>query len=270
MELHNKNVVVTGGSQGIGEQIAAAFSSAGANVLVVARSAEKLAAVASRINGQFFTADLTSPTDLDTLVDRSIEVLGHIDVWVNNAGIETTDAFVATPREDLRLLTRLNYEAPLLLTQDVARHMLERGSGHIVQMSSVAATIPFPGLTAYAGSKAGLTGFTESLRLELADTPINLTIVAPGPVDTDMWDRLDTGQGYQAPALKRFRQLQFLPKIDPEKLAVATVDAVAKNKRFLRVPARYSIYHMLNNAPRRMVEVAMTGVKLATPKISAP
>lgn len=267
MGLQNKNVVVTGGSQGIGEHIATAFSQAGANVLVIARSAEKLAAVASRIKGQSLTADLTDPNDLDSLVVRSIEVLGHIDVWVNNAGIETKDAFVATARPDVRQLARLNFEAPLLLTHDVANHMLERGGGHIVQMSSVAATIPFPGLSAYAGSKAGLTNFTESLRLELAQTPINLTVVAPGPVDTDMWDRLDTPDSYQAPALKRFRQLQFLPKIDPQKLADATVDAVVKNKRFVRVPARYGLYHMLNNAPRRMVEMAMTGVNLPTPAV---
>lgn len=265
MELQNKNVVVTGGSQGIGAEIAAAFSEAGATVLIIARSEEKLAAVASRIGAQYFTADLTDQSDLDTLVARSIDVLGHVDVWVNNAGVETRDGFVDTPREDIRQLCRLNFEAPLLLTHDVANHMVARGGGHIVQMSSVAGVIPFPGLSAYAGTKAGLTNFTESLRMELARTPINLTVVAPGPVDTEMWDRLDTADAYQAAALKRFRQLQFLPKVDPKKLAAATVEAVAKDKRFLRVPARYGMYHMLNNAPRRMVELAMTGVKLPPP-----
>jgi len=149
-----------------------------------------------------------------------------------------------------------------MLTRDVLDHMLARGSGHIVQMSSVAGSIPFPGLSAYAGSKAGLTGFTESLRLELADSPVQLTVVAPGPVDTDMWDRLDTPDSYQEAALKRFRQLQFLPKLAPEKIAEATVAGVVAEKRFVRLPARYNMYHMLNNAPRRLVEVAMTGVKL--------
>jgi len=266
MELQNKNVVVTGASQGIGEKIAEAFAARGANVMVVARSADKLAVVAKRIGGHYLTTDLSTAVGVDGIVDRCVGALGHIDVWVNNAGVETTDSFVSTDRNDVRFLARLNFEAPMMLTHDVINHMLGRGAGHVVQMSSVAGAIPFPGLTAYAGTKAGLTNFTESLRLELSGTNIGLTVVAPGPVDTAMWDRLDTGAGYGEPALRRFRQMQFLPKIEPSKVAIATVDAVATGKRYVRLPARYGMYHMLNNAPRRMVEAAMTGVKLPPPQ----
>ena len=77
-----------------------------------------------------------------------------------------------------------------------------------------------------------------------------------------MWDRLDTTDSYQAPALARFRRLQFLPKIGPDKIAAATVDAVVGGKRHVRLPARFGMYHMLNNAPRRLVEVALAGVKM--------
>ena len=171
---------------GIGEKMADEFAQAGATVLVIARSADKLQVVADRVGGHALTADLSTAEGVDGLVDRCVDVLGHIDVWVNNAGVETTDAFASTPRGEVRQLARLNFEAPLMLTHDVVNHMLGRDEGHIVQLSSVAGAIPFPGLTAYAGSKAGVTNFTESLRLELADTPINLTIVAPGPVDTAM------------------------------------------------------------------------------------
>ena len=269
MDLQNKNVVITGASMGIGEKMADAFASAGANVLVIARSADKLAAVAERIGGQSMTADLSTVDGVDGLVDKCVETLGHVDVWVNNAGIETSDAFVTTDRGVVRNLLRVNLEAPMLLTHDVVNHMLDRGEGHIVQVSSVAGAMPFPGLTAYAGSKAGLTNFTESLRIELAATPIKFTIVAPGPVDTAMWDRLDTSGSYQAPALKRFRQLQFLPKAKPDKIASATVEAVKKGKRFVRLPARFGMYHMLNNAPARLVETALTGVKLPLPQKSS-
>ncbi|MFT4597189.1 MAG: short-subunit dehydrogenase [Paracrocinitomix sp.] len=269
MELQNKNVVITGASMGIGEKLAEAFAAAGANVLVVARSIDQLQAVAKRIGGHSLTADLSTAEGVDDLVDRCLEAIGHIDVWINNAGIETSDAFVTTDRNVVRTLARLNFEAPLMLTHDVVNHMLGRGQGHVVQISSVAGAIPFPGLTAYAGSKAGLTSFTESLRLELADTPVNLTVVAPGPVDTAMWARLDTGDSYQAPALKRFRMLQFLPKIKPEKIAASTVAAVQKEKRFVRLPARFGAYHMLNNAPSRLVEIAMTGVKMPLPSTSS-
>ena len=193
MDLDARNVVVTGGSQGIGEQVAKEFADAGANVLLVARSESKLAAVAQAIGGSYLVADLTDQTTVDQLFDRCVEALGSVDVLVNNAGIETNEAFVNVDPEAIRTLARLNFEAPLLLTQQAARYMMARGSGHIVQMSSVAATIPFPGLAAYAGSKAGITNFTESLRLELAGTGVNFTVVSPGPVDTDMWDRLEDG-----------------------------------------------------------------------------
>ena len=264
MDLTEKNVVITGASQGIGAKLAEHFSAAGANVMLIARSADKLAALAERLDGHWIEADLSEAANVDGLVDRCVDQLGHIDVWVNNAGVETQDAFANTQRDVIRVVARLNFEAPLMLTRDVLPHMVERGSGHIVQMSSVAGVIPFPGLTAYAGTKAGLTNFTESLRIELAGTGIGLTVVAPGPVDTAMWDRVEGADAYPAPALKRFRHLLFLPKVSPDKIAAATVAAVTKGERFVRIPARFGAYHMLNNAPRRMVAMALVGVKLPT------
>ena len=269
MELNGSKVVITGGSQGIGESIARAFAAQGAEVLLVARSAAKLRTLASEIGGTYLVADLTLQSAVDRLVDDAITALGHVDVWINNAGVETDEAFVNVGVDELRRISRLNFEAPMILTRNVVRHMMERGSGHVVQMSSVAGVIPFPGLTAYAGTKAGVTHFTESLRLELAKTNIGFTIVAPGPVDTDMWDRLDTGEGYTTGALKRFAQLQFLPKLSPDKIAGATVAAVRSNKAHVRMPARYGTYHQLNNLPRRLVTNALMGVDL-TPTLNDP
>lgn len=266
MELHEAKVVVTGGSQGIGAAMAEAFAQHGADVLVVARSADKLEAVAERIGGSYLVADLTEQSDVDGLFAKCIEQLGFIDVLVNNAGLETHEPFAELPRNTARTLARLNYEAPLLLTRDVLPHMLERGSGHIVNMSSLAGTIAWPGLAAYCGSKAGITNFTETLRMELKGTGIGLTVVAPGPVDTDMWERLDTN-AYVAPALKRFRRLGFLPELDPTEVAAEVVRAVAEDKPHVRPAKRYRGYHMLNNAPRRVVRTALTGVKLPPPRV---
>lgn len=263
MELLGSRVVITGASNGIGRQIAREFASRGAQVLGVARSADKLADMASETGGDFLVADLLDETDVDSLIGRCIDRLGGIDILVNNAGMETNDAFSEIPRSDIRRLSRLNFEAVMLLTRDVLPSMLDRGSGHIVQLSSVAGAIPFPGLTAYAGTKAGVTNFTESLRVELQGSGIGLTVVAPGPVSGDMWDRLENvDTPYPTLALKRFKQLGFLPKVDPKDLAGKVADAVEGNKRFVRDPARYAGYHMLNNAPRRLVEAALTGVKL--------
>lgn len=261
MEIAGANVVITGGSQGIGEAIADAFAAAGAHVLVVARSEDKLRAVADRVGGDLLVADLTDPTDVDGLVDRCVERLGRIDVWVNNAGLETTDALVNIDVDHLRTVARLNFEAPVVLTRNVTRHMLGNGRGRIVQMSSVAGALPFPGVSTYAGTKAGLTHFTESLRREMAGTGVDFVVVSPGPVDTDMWDRLED-EAYPAPALRRFRQMFFLPKITREQVADVTVAAVARDKPFARIPARFNTYHWFNNAPRRMLTAALVGVDL--------
>lgn len=267
MNLAGKNVVITGASQGLGAAMAAAFSNHGCQVLAVARSEEKLAAVAQRVGGRYLVADLLSESDVDGLVDRCVAELGHIDVWVNNAGVETSDAYVRVEPGDIRNLSRLNLEAPMMLTRHVLPHMVSRGSGHIVNMSSLAGTIPWPGLAAYCGSKAGLTNFSETLRIELRGSGVGITVVAPGPVATDMWNRLNSGdRQYVAPAIKRFRQMGFLAKVEPESVANSVVKAVAEGKPWVRPAARYQGYHILNNAPRRIVRIALTGVKLPLPK----
>lgn len=262
MDLQGKNVVITGGSAGIGAGLAEGFAERGAHVLVAARSEDKLKAVADRFVGDYIVTDLTDADQVDAFVPACLDKLGHIDVFVNNAGIETSESFASTNRDDIRTLARLNFEAPLLLTRDVLPHMLQRNSGHIVQLASVAGAIPFPGLAAYSGSKAGLTNFTETLRIELKGTDIGLTVVSPGPVLTEMWDRLDNdGKPFAAAGLTRFRRLGFLPKLSVEKLVGATIDAVENDKRFVRLPKRYGGYHALSNAPRRLVEGALLGVK---------
>jgi short-subunit dehydrogenase len=260
MDLNGKHVVITGGSAGIGARTAHAFGEQGCRVLVAARSEDRLRAVADRMVGDHIVADFTDPDDVDSFVARCLDRLGHIDVFVNNAGVETSTSFAATNREEIRSIARLNFEATLLLTRDVLPHLLERGSGHIVQLASIAGAIPFPGFAAYAGTKAGITNFTETLRLELKGTGVDFTVVSPGPTDTEMWSRLENDdRPFTAVGLKRFRQLGFLPKLSPDQIADAIVDAVLQEKRFVRMPKRYGAFHLLSNAPRRLVEGTLIG-----------
>ncbi len=270
MELSGRNVVVTGASQGIGEQLALECAARGAKVLVAARSADRLEALARRIDGIALSVDLTVDDQIDGFISACLDRLGHIDVLINNAGLDTDRAFVELDHETIRAVTRLNLEATMILTRDAARHMTRRGSGHIVNLSSVAGTVPFPGLTAYAGTKAGITNFTESLRVELDGTGVDLTLVAPGPTDTAMWDRVEgSPTAYPEPALRRLRRLLFLPKLQPERVARATADAIERRRRFVRLPRRYALFHMLENAPRRLAEATLFGVHL-TPPVPAP
>ena len=262
MELSGRNVVVTGGSQGIGEEIAAQFAAAGANVLVVARNQGHLAAVADRIGGDYLVADLTKESEVDRLIPVCLERLGRIDVLVNNAGIEDSDAFVHVDRSRLRAIARLNFEAAVLLTRDVLPHMLQRGEGHLVQMSSITGAITFPGAVAYGGTKAGLTHMAEGLRDELEGAGIGITVVAPGPVDTDMWNRVEDNEGYTLPVLRRLQSLHLVAKVSPEAVARDVVRAVQSERPHVRPGRVYGPMHVLNNLGRRMTRLALTGVKL--------
>lgn len=267
MNIEGARVVVTGASQGIGRGLALEFARRGATVLGVARNEAALAELSSLTGGSHLVADLSDAAQVDDLVARCIAALGGIDIFVNNAGVETNEPFVRVDPSEIRFLARLNFETPLVLTRHVLAHMMDAGRGHIVQMSSVIGAGAFPGMAAYAGSKAGLTNFTETLRLELAaHREIGLTVVAPGPVTTEMWDRVDRDDAWSAPALRRFRIIGFLPKISPDPLVRQVVNAVAKGKPWVRPKARYQIFHILDNAPRRMVRLSLLGVRLGSPR----
>lgn len=263
VKLRDATVVITGGSQGIGERLAECFAAEGAKVLLVARSQDKLRAVAERTGADWLVADLGVEADVDALVPRCIERLGHVDVWVNNAGLDTYDAFVHLEPGQIRALARVNFEAPLMLTRAALGHMVDRGRGHVVQISSVVHAAPFPSMAAYAGSKAGLTNFTETLRLEFRNMRgIGFTVAAPGPVVTEMWSKVEDDSSWGAPALRRFGRLMFLPKVDPKTFARSVVRAVRREKAFVRPKKRFLVMHMPNNLPRRIAQAALIGVRM--------
>jgi len=262
MNLNGKHVVITGGSRGIGAAMGRAFARQGARVLVAARSVDALQHLASQIDGEFLPVDLTDDKQVDGFVTGCLRKLGHIDVFVNNAGLENSKAFVDEDRDLIRQILRVNLEVPALLIRDVLPHLMERPEAHVVHVSSVAGTLTFPGLSVYGASKAGLTQLHEGIRMELRDTSVGFTLAAPGPVHSEMWDRIDAGSQYASPAIRRFERLLSLPKVTPDQVAADIVAAVEEGCAHVRGPLRYAPYHMLNNAPRRLVELALTGVSL--------
>ncbi len=264
MELSGAHVLVTGGSRGIGAAMARAFAKAGAEVSVAARSEGDLKQVAADVGGHAFVVDLTDSVEVDGLIARVEGEVRPIDVLVNNAGIETDDQHAALDVNLIRTLCRVNFETPLVLTRQVVRGMHARGKGHLVYTSSLGGSAGFPGLAAYAGSKAGLNNFVASMRLELNDTNIGTTLVAPGPVDTRMWDALEDSS-YTDELLKRFNTMRLIPKLSPEKLAKRTVKAVESNRRHVRHPRRLSMNFMLPEVPRRMTESLVAGIKFEQP-----
>lgn len=267
MDLNGALVVITGGSRGIGAELGRQFANEGARVVLVSRSESNLSRVASEIGGSYHLADLTDPQVVDSLVDEIAKVHGPIDVFVNNAGVETIGALVNVEAQALRNAIRLNLEASFMLSRHVTRHMLRRGKGHLVNMSSLLATIAVPGLASYCGTKAGVAHFSETLRRELKGTRVRLTVVAPGAVATVMMDRLGGIGQYHSAVLERFKKLSFLPQVQPEEVAAAAVNAVIHNKEMVRIPARYLPLQYLTEVPRRLVRATVADVDLV-PQIS--
>ena len=200
---------------------------------------------------------------LDALIRRIEAEAGPIDVLVNNAGLENTSWFVHDPADVQRAVIRLNLEAPVLLTRAVLPGMLRRGRGSLVYVSSLAGSASFPGLSVYGATKAGLNNLAGALRQELKGADIGITLVQPGPTDTQMWDHLEDQAEY-GPMLQRLRRLQLIPKKSPELIARRTVKAVAKGRRHVRTPRRLSLTFWLNEAPRRISEGLLAGVPMGS------
>ena len=260
MDLHGKRVLVTGASRGIGKTLSEHFAAAGATVALLARSAGAIEKLAADLGGTAHPADLGNPADLDGLIDRIESESGPIDVLVNNAGIDITKSLIDYSASDLASITQINLLAPMELCRQVLPGMLQRGRGHIVNVSSMAACGVYPGLTAYSATKAGLSHFTAGLRADLKGLPIDMTVVEMAGVPTDMLDNVD---GYKptADSFQRGYRLHLITDTPVETIARATVDAVAKGRRHVRYPKRAALFPNLSEAPRRMTELILTGVK---------
>jgi 3-oxoacyl-[acyl-carrier protein] reductase len=188
--------LVTGGGTGIGAACCRALAAEGLRVAVHYRGSEAAAAaVAAECEGDAFTvqADLTEPTQVETLVAALRERAGRVDVLVNNAGL-TRDAPTPTmPLEDYDAVAGLARGTWYLTKLVLRRFMLRQGSGRIVNVSSVVGHTGNPGQSVYAMAKAGLDALTKTLALELAGRDILVNSVAPGLIDTDMTRALPEG-----------------------------------------------------------------------------
>lgn len=259
MELTGKHVLVTGASRGIGAAIARAFAGAGARVTVVARTAGPLEAVAQEIGGHAIAADLFDTAQVDGLIDRVEREVGPIDVLVNNAGMETTKSIFDTTEQDVHELIRLNLEVPIQLTRLVLPGMRERGRGHVLNLSSMAANGGFAGMSVYSSTKAGLSHFTRIVRQDLKGTGVGVTNLEVGPVPTDLLANLSYPPAVKAFA--RFRKIQLMPNVAPERVARAAVNAVEDGKRAVWLPRRAFLFGALSGAPQRIAEPFLVGIR---------
>ncbi|AHB88159.1 3-oxoacyl-(acyl-carrier-protein) reductase FabG [Thermosynechococcus sp. NK55a] len=184
--------IVTGASRGIGRAIALELAKEGATVVVnYARSAEAALEVVQMIEQQGGTAiaiaaDVSVPEQVDTLVAKTVETYGRVDVLVNNAGITRDTLLLRMSLEDWQAVINLNLTGVFLCTRAVSKLMLKQKRGRIINIASVAGQMGNPGQANYSAAKAGVIGFSKTVAKELASRGITVNAVAPGFIATEM------------------------------------------------------------------------------------
>jgi serine 3-dehydrogenase (NADP+) len=188
--LSGKTAIVTGASAGIGEATARTLAKAGARVLLVARREERLGALAEEIGGgaRFLALDLGQADAAQALLDAASTQLGNVDILINNAGILRTSHFDAFDLAELEPMIAINYSAVVRTSILFARHMKANGSGQIINLSSIGASLTAAGAGVYGGLKMALDRFTDVLRIELAGSGVRVGQVAPGTTTTEIFE----------------------------------------------------------------------------------
>ena len=195
MELKGKVAIVTGASSGIGSATARRLASEGSYVVLTSRNEEKLQKVASEIKAQggqalAVPADLRYEKHIDRVFEETVQVFGHLDILVNNAGVGIYGPVESGNPEDWRRMIDLNLFGLMYATQCAIRLMKPQRGGHIVNISSLAGRIGLPGWAVYSATKWGVIGFSESVRREILQYNIRITVIEPGAVATNWGENM--------------------------------------------------------------------------------
>jgi short-subunit dehydrogenase len=231
-KLGGATAIVTGGSRGIGPYIAEALVRQGARVALVARSEPELEANARRLSESgadvvAFAADVTSRAERRELIDAVDSRLGPVDVLVNNAGGDLQREFHNLTENEIQRVLELNLISAIMLTRLVLPDMLERGRGHVVNISSMAGRVSFPNTEAYAAAKEGLIGFTRVLRADYRARGVSGSTLILGPVG-------EAGVGART-ADELGLKLPPVGLVSPVKIGELTIKAIRSDKAELAV-----------------------------------
>ncbi|HUJ11556.1 MAG TPA: SDR family oxidoreductase [Verrucomicrobiae bacterium] len=245
LAFQNKVVVVTGASSGIGRETALAFARAGARVILAARQEAMLREVANEITAKtglvadcvlVIPTDVTKDGDVRRLVDTVLTRFGRLDILVNNAGVGMRALVGDTPSNDVHHLMEVNFHGPLRCIQAVLPQMKKQHAGQIINVGSVLSMIASPRNGAYCASKFALLALSDSLRLELYGTGIDVISVLPSYTDTPFFEHMFR---YGSPT-----RISPFKGQDPAKVARALLRASLRRKRqvVLTFSARLGIW----------------------------
>jgi short-subunit dehydrogenase len=239
------HVVITGASSGIGEHIARAWLARDAKLTLVARRRDLMDAIAgaAKDRARIVAADLADPGHTFAWVEEAETAHGPIDVLVNNAGIQIVKEVVATPWSDAARLLRLDLEVPLRLTSIVLPKMIARKTGTIVDVASMAALGPTPGMFFYNAAKGGLAAASEGLRAEVKKHGVHVVTVYPGPVTSAM-------EAAGRAAYEDRVSARLAPTGSPAVLARMIIAAVDKKRPRVIYPRVYAVSRHFPNLTR--------------------
>lgn len=251
-----QTILITGASAGIGASLARIAADKGHDVVLVARSVDRLEALADELRASHGTVATAIPVDLSTedavdVLDAGLQSRGiTVDALVNNAGFGASGAFHAESPERIRQLLQLNVITLTMLQRRLVPDMVERGRGAVLNVASVAGFNPGPGVATYHASKAYVVSLSMATRRELRGTGVSVSCLCPGPVDTEFPAR--AGQGTVTRAQRR-------TELSPERVARCGYDALVSG-RALAIPGlpMKAAVQLSRHAPLRVV-TAITG-----------
>ncbi len=186
--MGKKIAIVTGGSSGIGFAIARKFSQQGIHTIIVGRDEQKLNEAVALLgsNGEAIAFDVTNLNSIPELIEKIINQHGQVDVLVNNAGINLKKSALEVTDQEFQQILLTNLSSVFALTREVAKNMVAKKSGSIINISSMAAQYGLPGVVAYAASKTAIEGMTRTLAVELSPNNVRVNCIAPGFIATKM------------------------------------------------------------------------------------
>lgn len=231
MSFQNKVVWITGASSGIGKALALELDKQGALLILSARKADSLNAVKEACtnseNIKVLPLDLEDYQNFDKKVAEALKWFGRIDILVNNGGISQRALAKDTTLDVDRRIMEINYMGTIALTKAVLPHFLERKEGHFVVTTSIVGRIASPLRSTYAGSKHALHGFFDSFRAEVFKDNIDVTLICPGYVTTEISMNALTGDGSAQQSMDKATE----NGIKPDRFARLMAKAIAKKKQ---------------------------------------
>ncbi len=230
MNLKNKTIWITGASSGIGKALALAFSNEGSNIILSARNEQKLHEVKNLCknsdNVKVLPLDLTDFSSFEEKTITALKYFNGIDILINNGGVSQRSLAVDTQFKVDQKIFDVNYFGTIGITKALLPHFIEKQNGQIVVISSIMGKLGTPLRSTYAASKHALHGFFDSLRAELYTKNVDVTIICPGYVMTDVSKNALTGDG------KKFNKMDDATAkgLKPEDLAKKVLQAISQKK----------------------------------------